>query len=94
MTYGLLAALNWGVAILAGAMAARRIGPFRTTLIGEAAGLSGYALVVSITAAVSSAYPVVPLIGGLLLFRERLLRSQAGGAALILAGLVLLGAGS
>ncbi len=49
---------------------------------------------VAVTAAVSSAYPVIPLVGGLLVFRERLLRQQAGGAALILVGLVLLGFGS
>jgi drug/metabolite transporter (DMT)-like permease len=49
---------------------------------------------VAVTAAVSSAYPVIPLIGGLLIFRERLMRLQVGGAMLILAGLVLLGFGS
>ncbi len=49
---------------------------------------------VAITAAVSSAYPVVPLLGGLILMRERLLARQIGGVALILAGLVLLGLGS
>jgi drug/metabolite transporter (DMT)-like permease len=49
---------------------------------------------IAVTAAVSSAYPVIPLVGGLLLFRERLQRQQAGGAVLILAGLVLLGLGS
>jgi uncharacterized membrane protein len=49
---------------------------------------------VAVTAAVSSAYPVIPLIGGLLVFRERLMRQQVGGAALILAGLILLGFGS
>lgn len=49
---------------------------------------------VAVTAAVSSAYPVIPLIGGLFLFRERLRRQQVGGAVLILAGLVLLGVGS
>jgi drug/metabolite transporter (DMT)-like permease len=47
-----------------------------------------------VTAAVSSAYPVIPLIGGLLFFRERLMRQQIGGAALIVAGLILLGFGS
>jgi drug/metabolite transporter (DMT)-like permease len=47
-----------------------------------------------VTAAVSGAYPVIPLVGGLFLFRERLRRQQVGGAILILAGLVLLGAGS
>ncbi len=49
---------------------------------------------VAVTAAVSSAYPVIPLIGGLLVFRERMARQQIGGAILILAGLVLLGLGS
>jgi len=49
---------------------------------------------IAVTAAVSSAYPIIPLVGGLLLFRERLQRQQAGGAVLILAGLVLLGLGS
>jgi drug/metabolite transporter (DMT)-like permease len=43
---------------------------------------------------VSSAYPIIPLVGGVLLFRERLQRRQAGGAVLILVGLVLLGLGS
>jgi hypothetical protein len=42
MTYGLLAALSWGVAGLGAAMAARRIGAFRTVVIGEAAALVGY----------------------------------------------------
>jgi len=65
----------------------------------DAAGLVAFTRgdqvgLVAITAAVSSAYPVIPLIGGLLLFRERLMRWQAGGAVLILAGLVLLGLGS
>ena len=49
---------------------------------------------VAVTAAVSSAYPVIPLVGGLLIFRERLLPQQVGGAILILAGLILLGLGS
>jgi drug/metabolite transporter (DMT)-like permease len=49
---------------------------------------------VAVTAAVSSAYPIIPLVGGLFLFRERLRRQQVGGTVLILAGLVLLGVGS
>jgi drug/metabolite transporter (DMT)-like permease len=65
----------------------------------DAAGLAAFTRgdqvgLVAVTAAVSSAYPVIPLIGGLLLFREHLRRWQAGGAVLILAGLVLLGLGS
>ena len=49
---------------------------------------------VAVTAAVSSAYRVIPLIGGVLVLRERLMRQQVGGAALIVAGLILLGFGS
>ena len=49
---------------------------------------------VAVTAAVSSAYPVIPLIGGLLVFRERLAGQQIGGTILILVGLILLGLGS
>jgi drug/metabolite transporter (DMT)-like permease len=65
----------------------------------DAAGLIFFARgdqvgLVAITAAVSSAYPVIPLVGGLLLFRERMAGQQIGGTILILAGLVLLGLGS
>jgi drug/metabolite transporter (DMT)-like permease len=65
----------------------------------DAAGLiffarGGQVGLVAVTAAVSSAYPVIPLVGGLLIFRERLLPQQVGGAILILAGLILLGLGS
>jgi drug/metabolite transporter (DMT)-like permease len=65
----------------------------------DAAGLIFFARgdqvgLVAVTAAVSSAYPVIPLIGGLLLFRERMAGQQIGGTILILAGLVLLGLGS
>jgi drug/metabolite transporter (DMT)-like permease len=76
---GVLWALAAGVADAAGLVAFTR---------GDQVGL------VAVTAAVSSAYPVIPLIGGLLLFRERLRRQQVGGAMLILAGLILLGVGS
>jgi uncharacterized membrane protein len=67
--------------------------------LADAAGLVFFARgdqvgLVAVTAAVSSAYPVIPLIGGLLIFRERMARQQIGGAILILAGLVLLGLGS
>jgi drug/metabolite transporter (DMT)-like permease len=79
-----------GVSAIAWAMAAGLV---------DAAGLAAFSRgdqvgLVALTAAVSSAYPVIPLIGGLLLFRERLRRWQAAGAVLILAGLVLLGLGS
>jgi hypothetical protein len=42
MTYGLLAALSWGVSTLLAAVAARRIGTLRTVVLGETAGLVGY----------------------------------------------------
>jgi drug/metabolite transporter (DMT)-like permease len=67
--------------------------------LADAAGLIFFARgdqvgLVAVTAAVSSAYPVIPLVGGLLLFRERMAGQQIGGTILILAGLVLLGLGS
>jgi drug/metabolite transporter (DMT)-like permease len=67
--------------------------------VTDAAGLIFFARgsqagLVAVTAAVSSAYPVIPLVGGLLIFRERLLPQQVGGAILILAGLILLGLSS
>jgi drug/metabolite transporter (DMT)-like permease len=67
--------------------------------LADAAGVAFFARgsqagLVAITAAASSAYPVIPLIGGLVLLHERMARWQAVGAVLILAGLVLLGAGS
>jgi uncharacterized membrane protein len=81
----------------------RRIGPGVAWAVGaglaDAAGLVFFIRgdqvgLMAITGAVSSAYPIIPLIGGLVLLRERMARLQAGGAVLILAGLVLLGAGS
>ncbi len=82
---------------------ARRLAPGVAWAVGaglaDAAGLVFFIRgdqvgLVAITAAVSSAYPIIPLIGGLVLLRERMAGLQAGGAVLILAGLVLLGAGS
>jgi uncharacterized membrane protein len=65
----------------------------------DAAGVAFFARgdqvgLISITAASSSAYPIIPLLGGLVLLHERMARRQAGGVVLILVGLVLLGAGS
>jgi len=88
---------------LRGAVPARPRGPGLAWALAaglaDAAGLVFFTRgdqvgLVAVTAAVSSAYPVIPLIGGLLVFRERLMRQQLGGAALILAGLILLGFGS
>jgi uncharacterized membrane protein len=64
--------------------------------LADAAGLiffarGGQVGLVAVTAAASSAYPIIPLVGGLLIFRERLMRQQVGGTILILVGLILLG---
>ena len=47
--------------------------------------------VISIVAAASTAYPMVPILGGLLIFRERLALSQVAGLAIALGGLLVLG---
>jgi len=46
---------------------------------------------IAVTAAVSSVYPVIPVVAGILLFGERLGPRQAVGVVLIVVGLVLLG---
>ena len=51
----------------------------------------GQAGQVAVTAAVSSVFPAIPLLGGLIMFGERLGRWQLLGIALIIAGLVLIG---
>jgi drug/metabolite transporter (DMT)-like permease len=48
---------------------------------------------VAVTAAVSSVYPVIPLVAGVLLFGEHLTRRQLTGVTGIIAGLVLIGVG-
>lgn len=48
---------------------------------------------VAVTAAVSSVYPVIPLVAGVLLFSEQLSRKQLIGVTGIIAGLVLIGLG-
>jgi drug/metabolite transporter (DMT)-like permease len=60
-------------------------------LLGFARG--GQAGQVAVTAAVSSVYPVIPLVAGILLFGEQLTRRQLTGVAAIIAGLVLIGLG-
>ena len=47
---------------------------------------------ISIVAATFSVYPLVPIAGGLLIFKERLARNQIVGLALVLPGLITLGA--
>ena len=53
----------------------------------------GQAGQVAVTAAVSSVYPVIPLVAGILLFGEQLTRRQLAGVVGIIAGLVLIGLG-
>ena len=47
---------------------------------------------ISIVAATFSVYPLVPIAGGLLIFKERLARNQIVGLAIVLPGLLTLGA--
>ena len=51
----------------------------------------GQAGQVAVTAAVSSVYPAIPLLAGLIMFGERLSRRQLLGVILIITGLVLIG---
>ena len=53
----------------------------------------GQAGQVAVTAAVSSVFPAIPLVAGLVLFGERLGRQQLLGISLIIAGLVMIGLG-
>jgi len=53
----------------------------------------GQAGQVAVTAAVSSVYPAIPLLAGLVMFGERLGRWQLLGVILIIVGLVLIGLG-
>lgn len=46
--------------------------------------------VISIVAAASTVYPVVPILGGVFIFRERLAPTQIGGLAVVVVGLVML----
>ena len=50
--------------------------------------------VISIVAAASTTYPIVPILGGLVVFRERLGATQFVGLAIVVAGLVMLGLNS
>ena len=93
-------------AILAPASVPRRQWPWQrltgrhflgVVLIGllESGGLFAFARgtevgLISIVAAVSITYPVVPILGGLFLLRERLALNQRAGLALVLAGLLVL----
>jgi drug/metabolite transporter (DMT)-like permease len=66
--------------------------------LSDAVGLlafsrGGQAGQVAVTAAVSSVFPAIPLVAGLVMFGERLSRRQLIGVTLIIAGLVMIGLG-
>ena len=50
--------------------------------------------VISVVAATSTIYPVIPILGGLIIFQERLEVSQIAGLVVALVGLLVLGLGS
>ena len=96
------------LAMVAPAMAVTRTAPWRTlsaTLFAgamfvallETLGLFAFARgaevgVISIVAAAATIYPVLPILGGLVLFRERIAPNQWVGLAAAMAGLMLLAA--
>ena len=96
------------LAMVAPALAVTRTVPWRTlslTLLGgalfvallETLGLFAFARgaevgVISIVAASATIYPVLPILGGLVLFRERIAPNQWVGLAAAMAGLMLLAA--
>ena len=71
---------------------------FIAALVGvlQFIGVGAYAMgthiaPISVVAASFSVYPIIPVIGGLVIFRERLVSRQAVGVASSLVGLVVLG---
>ncbi|MCH8109541.1 MAG: DMT family transporter [Chloroflexi bacterium] len=65
--------------------------------ITETAGLFAFSRgteigVISIVAAASTIYPILPVLGGLLIFRERLSPNQWAGLVIAMAGLLILAA--
>ena len=71
---------------------------FTTILVGvlQFTALAAYAMgaqigPVSVAAASFSVYPVIPVVGGLILFKERLAPRQTVGIASALGGLAILG---
>jgi len=51
---------------------------------------AGQLELVAVVSAISALFPLVPIVGGLLVFGERLTTSQIGGILMILAGLLIL----
>ena len=70
------------------------VGAGLTDVVGLLAfSRGGQAGQVAVTAAVSSVYPAIPLLAGLVMFGERLGRWQLLGVTLIITGLILIGLG-
>ena len=92
--------------ILAPVSVARRTWPWQRLTKTVGAGVAAVAIletgslfafargtevgVISIVAAASTTYPIVPILGGVFIFRERLALSQWAGLAMALAGLFVL----
>ncbi len=74
-----------GALLLAAAVGALDIGGVAIFARASQLGL------VALVAAVSATFPLIPVLGGVALFGERLARSQVVGVALVIGGLVLLG---
>jgi len=63
-------------------------------VLGGAAYARGAELgYLSIVSAASATFPLIPVVGGILLLRERPAASQLAGVALVVGGLLLLGGG-
>ena len=94
------------VGLLVPVVVARREWPWRRLGLGLAAAVTAVAIletlamfaftrgaeigIVSIVAAASTAYPVVPIVGGIVLFKERLSRLQFAGLFVAIVGLASL----
>jgi drug/metabolite transporter (DMT)-like permease len=74
-------------------MAAALVGTLQ--IVGLAAYTMGAEVgSISIVATTFSIYPIIPMVGGLVILRERLVSRQAVGLASVLTGLLVLGAAS
>jgi drug/metabolite transporter (DMT)-like permease len=73
---------------MAGLIGAADLGGFALFTRGSELGLA------SIVTAASATFPLIPIVGGMVLFHERPAASQLVGAGLVIAGLVVLGLAS
>jgi len=88
-----LSGFGWAGVVLAvvgvALASARSSGTTEAPLLAFARG--GQSGQVALTAAVSSIFPAIPLVAGLVMFGERLRQRQLLGVILIIAGLVMIG---